>query len=469
MRDLNFNRKQYDLFKPQIKRFSGIDSIKLVKPGSINPMKPRKKYRWWLIVLLLIFVSMLSLGGIFGTKAVKENMSFLNLFKEGKYLFIFQNNSEMRPTGGFIGSFAVVEFKDFKISKIDFNSNIYKLDNLFTQNRIISPPEPLYDICGGHWSLRDSNYAASFPEAAQKIEWFYNQETGNKVNGVIAVNASVVQELLKNTGPVDMAEYNTKISAENFFEELTNKIEVEYFLDQNNKQTNEPKTILKDMMPAIFKKALALPKVQLAKLIYNQIQQKQILFYFNDPKVQKAVLGENWGGEIRSFAEDYLYINNANVANVVEGSFVGGKSSLNVKETIGYKVEEQDKMLKGELTLTRSHAGSFIWPDGVNNNWTRIFVPEGAKLEKAELNGKDIFSEIKVDTEAGKTYFGLWIVTYPATSNILNLSYILPKNYENYNLLVQKQPGNLGDQLTVNFQGKLLFDGVLDTDKEINF
>ena len=178
-------------------------------------------------------------------------------------------------------------------------------------------------------------------------------------------------------------------------------------------------------------------------------------------------MGENWGGEIQSFDGDYLYINNANIANGIKDSFVGGKSSLNVKESINYKVAEKDKMLTGELTLTRSHAGSFQWPDGINNNWTRIFVPEGTTLEKAELNGQDVTAQIEKGKDSGKTYFGFWIVTEPATSNVLHLSYILPKNYSDYQLLVQKQPGNLGDDLQVSKDGQMLFDGVLDTDKEI--
>ncbi len=446
-----------------------IDSIKKVYRFHDPPKSSHKKFRWWFLICLLAVFSVMILASTYGVKAIKGKLDALRLFQNGKYLVLFQNNAELRPTGGFIGSFAIIEFSDYKIKNINFNTNIYKLDRIFTSEHFIPPPEPLRTISGGKWALRDSNFAVSYPEAAQKIQWFYEEESAERIDGVIAINASVIQDILKITGPIAMPKYNTTITASNFYEELANKIEKEYFLDPTNVEINEPKSILKEMMPQVFDKAMNFSKIKLSQLLYKEIEQKQILFYSDDSGIEKAILGENWGGEVPSTSGDYLYVNNANIAEEIAGDIVGGKSSINIKESIDYKVAEVDNLLIADLKLTRSHAGTYTWPDGVNRNFSRVLVPNGAVLKGAQLNGRDFLSEVQTGKEAGKAVFSFWTQTSPGTSNIVELTYALPISNKNYSLLVQKQPGNLGDNLTVNFEGKLLFDGVLDTDKEVKF
>jgi hypothetical protein len=50
----------------------------------------------------------------------------------------------------------------------------------------------------------------------------------------------------------------------------------------------------------------------------------------------------------------------------------------------------------------------------------------------------------------------------------LEFSYLLPlKSGVEYHLLVQKQPGVVGDQLTVLSQNQLLYNGILEADKKL--
>jgi hypothetical protein len=46
-------------------------------------------------------------------------LDFLGQGQTKKYLVIFQNNSELRATGGFMGSYALVEIKDGEIIKME--------------------------------------------------------------------------------------------------------------------------------------------------------------------------------------------------------------------------------------------------------------------------------------------------------------------------------------------------------------
>jgi len=450
-----------------------VDSIRRVLRYEEKPAKKQKNIIQYGLIVIIAVGLLFNLGyfGTVGAAAVKSKAEALKIFKQGNYLVIFQNNAEMRPTGGFIGSFAIISFKDYKISNIDFNTNIYKLDNAFTKVTQVVPPEPLANVSQGKWSLRDSNFAVDYPTATKDIEWFYLQETGKKVDGVIAVNASLVSDLLKLTGPIYLEKYQTTITTDNFFSELTQKIEKEYFTNSANIAENEPKTILKDMMPILLEKTLKLPKYDLAKFAYDALSRKQVLLESNNDVIQRAVLANNWGGEILATDSDYLMVNNANITdqtqikeNIKDS---GAKTSLSVKESIDYKVENGLEGLTGDLTVTRSHNGDYEWPDGININYSKILVPQGSVLVKAELNGQDITEKIEVGDEAGKTTFSTWVNTAPQTSNVLNLVYKLPISNINYHLLAESQPGNTGDELNVIYGSKVLFNGLFDRDKTI--
>lgn len=421
----------------------------------------KKNFKLWTAIILSIaFVFSLAFGGFWAVNASQNELNILKLFGNGKYLVLLQNNAEMRPSGGFIGSFAVVTLSGFQVKNIDFNSNIYKLDQAYMSQHVIAPPKPITTV-SEKWTLHDANFTVSFPDSAKTIEWFYNQETGDNVDGVIAVNASVARDLLTMTGPITLNGYNTTITSDNFFTTLTTQIEQTYFQTSANRDLNEPKSILKDLMPVLVQKTLAQNKTELLRKLISEIKEKQILFYSNDSNIENSILAENWGGEVQTTNGDYLAINNANLG--------GGKSSLNIKESLSYKVTKADKNQVGNLTITRTHGGTNVWPDGVNKNYMRVLVPNGASIITASLNDKDITSTIATGDEAGKTYFALWTQTVPGTSDVINLQYNLPQSIStsNYQLLVQKQPGNLGDPLIVRYSDQLLFDGTLNQDQNL--
>lgn len=466
---MNFHWFERTKTQPETRQRPEVDSIRRVLRYEEKVIKKNSHhvYQGMAIFLALFLLVNFSYFGTVAAETVKSKAGALKMFANGKYLVVFQNNAEMRPTGGFIGTFAVVTFADYKIKKIDFNTNIYKLDNAFTVKTQVLPPDPLSEITQNKWALRDSNFDLSFPEAASDIQWFFEQESGQKVDGVIAINASIISDLLRLTGPVYLDKYDTTITADNFFEEMAQKIEKEYFNSADNQIENEPKTILKDLMPILADKAFNLPKYKLVELAVNSLTQKQVLLQANNNSIEQSILANNWGGEIQQTKSDYLAVNNANITDLSKIKNGGAKTSLKIKESINYQVDEVDGSLRSNLTLTRSHTGSYTWPDGANMNWTRILVPEGSTLLTAELNGQDVSDIIEISYEAGKKTFGLWINTNPQTSSVLNIIYKLPIEAANYSLLVQSQPGNLGDMLNANFKGKTIYNGFFNQDLKL--
>ncbi len=117
------------------------------------------------------------------------------------YLVLLQNNYELRPGGGFLGQYAIVKVKDGQVL-----STFVEDANLLDQRILvkITPPYPLTrKLQLKRWKMRDSNFSPDFPTNAAKAEYFYRLAGGGqKFDGVIAINANVLDHALAITGPI---------------------------------------------------------------------------------------------------------------------------------------------------------------------------------------------------------------------------------------------------------------------------
>ncbi|PIU24615.1 hypothetical protein COT12_00110, partial [Candidatus Berkelbacteria bacterium CG08_land_8_20_14_0_20_39_8] len=209
---------------------------------------------------------------------VPESLSSTLTLNGGKksYLILFLNNTEIRPGGGFIGSFARLDLNNGRATALDFETNIYTLDKTFVAaGNKIAPEEDISSITND-WTMRDANIYADYATSSQKVAWFYQQESGKKVDGVIALDTTLFQELLKVTGPIDMPDYNLEISDENFLSDVQYQVEIGYYQDKSNWSENQPKKILSDMMPKFLSALTASVAVESAagKEIIKGISEK---------------------------------------------------------------------------------------------------------------------------------------------------------------------------------------------------
>jgi len=454
-----------------------LDGIRKINTNKIKSIKIKKsfhfgfyyKFKNVMIFLLALIIS------IFGLYLLVSNVSYLssraNLIKqiyEGKYLILFQNNSELRSSGGFIGSFALAQTKMFQISKMDINTNIYKIDDKYDYILQIEPPEQMLKTVLGkrkYWAMRDSNWSPDYPTSAQKVAWFYRQEGGESVDGVFAINATVVADILKITGPIDIKQKKLTISSDNFFEALFNEIENNYYNDPINVTINEPKEILKDIYPILLEKVKQKQyRWQVLKLIIKEFRENQIQLFSSNQLLENNFRWFGVAGEYKKVNNpDYLNINNANIG--------GNKSSFSINQKTSLNVFVDDNgTITDTLNIIRIHSGNDIWPDGDNISYQRIIVPDGAILINAELDGQDILKDVEITKESGKTVFGYRFDTSVGQTKSANITYQLPKKIKNindYSLYWQKQSGVISDDLQVITNGQVIFSNAIRTNLEL--
>ncbi len=426
-----------------LKEKSEFCDLKIVKPK-------KRKLGWYYIFAAnaLFILVWLSLSETY----LFQGLKLLYLLKNETYLVGFQNSAELRATGGFWGSFALWRVgKNITQTSLLFETNPYKNDNPLLKSTSVELPGPMKEVWRDRpQSFVNANWFFDFRQSAKVLQWYFGQGWQMQSDGVIAISSLAMIDLLRLTGPIEIQGEN--ISSDNFTQFMSQKIDTEYWRNEENIKTNEPKTIIKELFPKVLEKLKMVPSRKLFYFALQQGEKGRILMYFNDSKKQALVEKLNLSGKVIDAPLDYLSINNSNLS--------GHKSSLNIQQKIRYSVNDENI---AALELNRAWTGG-TWPNTKNQNYTRVIVPLGSNLVSATLDGQDITSEVETNEESGKTTFGFWFSVAHGEKLTAKLYYRLPfdKNITPYNLTIQKQPGTLTDELEVTFQNKNLFRGTLD-------
>lgn len=410
-----------------------------------------------------------------------------------RVMILFQNNAEIRGSGGFIGSYAIANFEKNTLKNIDFQTNIYKLDKQAEGKVNIDAPEEYKLLAGGKLYLRDSNYAVDGPESFEAVRKIYEMESGQRVDGIIALDTTLITGILEIIGPIYLEKYQLEVGKDNFLKDIQYEVERDYFVRDGGKEENEPKKILADMMPTFINKTFSAlrqsdKRQKIITLISNSVSEKHILLNSSDAQIQDKINQLNYGANVRSNNEyDYIYVHSTNIG--------GGKSSLNIAESITDNIYIDDfGKIEHSINQTRKHNGTGEWPDHDNINLVRFLLPTEANiLQFNPLSGNfvphmnkkyDKGIIYKMGTEAGRKKISFWMNTSPGESSQVNINYSSPAGLSesdgnlNYYLLIQKEPGTPNylyhlNILTserfniknVNSKKALSLDILLDSDK----
>lgn len=350
------------------------------------------------------------------------------------YMLLNQNPNEARATGGFIGSYVIVELYKGKIESI-FSDTSQRIDG---QNPYsdIPLPDPLKSVTA-YYGIRDANWEPDFPTSVKTIQKLYEQAGGGTVDGMVALNPIVVADILSVMGPLYMPDYDITLTSDNFTDRVQKHIEVDV------RGSYDAKQLLMDVIPIVMNQLLEADAHQMEIIghkLMRRLISKDILLQFSNTELESVITTLGWGGTITESLTntDYLY--------VIESNLGGNKSSSSIVREINHTVLiDSDGVLIDNLRIDYSHQGTDIFPDGINKNYIRVYLPLGSKIDK--ILGYDENTEIDIDTVNGKTMIGFWVTTNPGESSQIELKYLLPfkldfiNNQSSYNLIVQKQPG----------------------------
>ncbi|MBU2575694.1 DUF4012 domain-containing protein [Patescibacteria group bacterium] len=372
--------------------------------------------------------------------------SILGYPQEKTYLLLLQNNTELRPTGGFIGTYGVLKIRNGSVSSFA-TDNVYNLDEPAKAYNTKVPPLPIQKyIKQSQWFFRDVNWDPDFPTTAQNAIQFYNDERGpvKHFDGVIALTPSVVENLMSVLGPVYVDD--KEFTSDNLIDTLAYHVE-KGFKDERITIHNR-KQIIDDVAQQLKEKLFALSIDQmraLTPIIFSALDEKQLMLFFEDEDAQKIVRDLEWGGRILPSDKDYLYVVDANLGSL--------KSDPAINRTIDYTLNVNGNgRLESTASITYEHTGNFDWKTTRYRTYTRLYVPLGSTLLSAKGNEE----ELAITDEHNKTVFGTFISIEPMDTETLSFTYILPDDVASrilqgdYSLLVQKQAGARAHDLNID-------------------
>ncbi|MFH1840801.1 MAG: DUF4012 domain-containing protein [Candidatus Shapirobacteria bacterium] len=402
----------------------------------------------------------------------------LGIPSEKRYLLLFQNDAELRPTGGFLTAYALLSVNNGNLKPLG-SYDIYGLDARFG-NRL-KAPEPIlaYHKNVFNWHLRDMNLSPDFKVSMETFMENYGKVADRgKIDGIIALDTRVLVDILRILGPIGVAEWGN-FSAEN--DKRCDCPQVFYELEKMADQPvgtvkTDRKAVLGPLMHSVLLNVMQSPKKkwpEYLNIFFQSVQEKHLLFYLFDQEAQKAVELLNAGARIKEYEGDYLHLNDCN--------FAGAKSNMFIKENV-----KQEIRIAADGTVTKTVTVDYRNPappsncnlekgdlclNGLYRDWVRLYVPEGSEL--IEASGSE--TQVKTYEELGKTvfeaFYGDKSPLRPEGKAQLTFKYELPfkvQKGESYKLLIQKQPGTYGYEYEVDFEGRIQ-NFELKTDKELKF
>jgi hypothetical protein len=422
---------------------------------------------------------------IVNSKPLLEKAQYILGAEDGPrtYMVIFQNDKELRPTGGFITAYSVAKVEAGKFDP-EISDDIYKLDDNYTP--AVSAPQPLIDYIKGpyiispKYRLRDMNWSPDFSVSMDLFAQEVKKAGITDIDGIIAVDTQALVNILDAIGTVDVpgyGGYSTDIVP------LCNCAQVVYelesFADVEGPivwSENEPgkivfapenyddrKAIIGPLMNSILANALGQSKENLPKLfeaVFKSVVEKHVLFYMFDADAQNAVEVFGTAGILDEFEGDYFHLNDANLA--------GRKSNLYVTQEINQEITiTRDGTVEKKVTITYQNPQKYDgWLNSVLPNWVRLYVPKGSELISVE----GLEKQEEAYEDLGKTVFAGFFQLRPEGLAVISFNYRLPQKAVDgeYSLFLQKQPGKDAPLYTVSVNGHSE-EFFLKTDKKLTF
>jgi len=392
-------------------------------------------------------------------------------------LVLFENSSELRPGGGFLGSYADITLAGGNIENVAVH-DVADVDAAFKQN-IIPPKSLMPEIT--RFRPADGNWFFDFPASASTTIGLFEESnlyraSSTTFDAAIAVTPTVLQDLLSVTGPVTIPGAGT-FDTDNFL------VQIQKNVQQGQAQSaTYPKKVLADLGAALFTKIASSSdevKQGLGAMALNWAQEKDITIYFKDPTIESFIVSQGFGGDMfeipQGFNGDYLAIANANINS--------DKTDLYVSQDVDFEADmNQDGTVSDHLIIKRTHTGNkspYWWYQTTNQDYLQIFAPAGTSLQnesggasktitprvnyKAQRYLADPFiaaiesstqplfeyPAVSAHDEMGKRVFSTWVTTKAGAASQVSFDYshhlfAPPSEGSRYTFVFEKQPGAQG-------------------------
>lgn len=371
-----------------------------------------------------------------------------------RYLFLSQNPDEVRPTGGFIGTYGVLT-ADHGQLKLERYDDIFNWVGPHPQAVVppaeVGPPFKYHDPPLVR-TLANVNSGPDWPQAAQLAANLWKAGGEAPVDGVISFTPGFMGRILTVVGPVTIPGYDETVTSDNIDARL------DFY---THHVTPVDSTHRKDFVAAVaetvMQKLLDAPASQWAPIgeaMGKAFGAKQAMAWSSDPQVAHTLAARHWDGAFTPAHGDFMFNSEFEYAE---------KNGRSIQRTYDHHVTlNPDGSARITTRLTVKDPAP---PDPLGNESTLAYLtmygPEGAVLDQgasdafglreAPVDGHpatgwfraamagggqttlkvvwDVPALAKVQKDGSWTYDLTWLHLPDHAGDVVNLSFDLPPGW----------------------------------------
>jgi hypothetical protein len=373
----------------------------------------------------------------------------LGLDRPTTYFIILQNDYELRTNGGFPGSYAVITLDQAKPT--------IRLEDIYTPDGqvtgYISPPPPIQTAFQlGSYRLRDADWSPDFPKTAATLRWFFQKGKEVNPNLMVTLNFTTIKKIVDLVGEINVPEYQFTLNADNFYLFLQNQTEVGFFAGSTQK-----KDVLSATSKALISRLQSLPnqqKIALINLLFDQLDQQNILINADYLNFQSFLQEKNYSGELKPFQSKHSdTLSDTFLA--VEANLGANKANCCVSRQTAHEVLIQNNYLLHRVKILYENSSPFENPTkplsygGNYRFYLRLYIPQNAQNIEVDANDLDMADVY------GLKEIGFFHLTKATQKSEINFEYRLPlQSAQYYQLQVLKQSGLFTSPQNLNLFGE---------------
>ncbi|MCE7980662.1 MAG: DUF4012 domain-containing protein [Caldilinea sp. CFX5] len=397
------------------------------------------------------------------------------------YLVLVQNNHELRATGGFISAVGKVTVENGELRELDFIDSYA----FFQETLEYGPaPKPMQQYMNVQLLLlRDANWSPDLPTTAKLVQSLYAQQTGIRVNGVIAVDLHAADLLVDALGPLELPGAPTPITGENFAEQIVQlwerppgtDLEVNYDAEFYI-WWGQRKNFVTGLAQAARQRLENgdVSYIDLLRNVRTALRERSIQIWLEEPLLAKQLRLFGWDGGLYSAP-------GADFVAWVDTNMGFNKADAVLQRELSYSVTWPDGPAAPALataTITYTHPITIANYTCTNTpeygesynfliercyyDYVRLYTPPGTELVQA--TGLDPASVVTQRGENRTQYFAGYFILPVGQQHTVSFQYRLPADLTpaNYQLLLRRQAGSKPLPVTVTVNGETITTTVTD-------
>lgn len=245
-----------------------------------------------------------------------------------RFLVLAQNNAQLRPSGGFLGTYGLLTVgpSGFQLERFE---DVYALPGARSDMPV---PEGMRTR---RVYFHLANWWVDFPTTGKTMTELWGTILPRQpgIDGVIAIDLPTIRNLLEVFGPITVPEVNGQLTADNVFERLSYAVEVTYSGGQSDAGK---KDAVVSLAKAVMERLIGLSNdefVPVMQALATSANEKHVQFYLTDSSAQSAMVAAGWSGAIAPSADttDLVAVANAVMRRPA-------KSNLGVTKALDYTV-----------------------------------------------------------------------------------------------------------------------------------